>query len=626
FMAVNQETTKSKFALKLEEIFGLDLRSLAVFRIGLALIVIADLIGRAKALTAHYTDYGILPRSLLIDELLQPWYWSIHLFSGQPLVQWLLFLVAFFFAIAMLVGYRTRLATIATWAFVISVQNRNPALIFAADDVLRAILFWAMFLPLGACYSIDSALNLSTKPLPKRIVSGATFALLIQICYVYIWSAAYKTQSPLWWPDGDAVYYSLSFDQYATGFGEFLLSFPIPLLRLLTLVTLVFEWVGPLIIFIPFRTSFFRCVAIISFTLLHFTFGLTFELGIFPFLSIFSWLALTPSFVWDAFAQRIATPQRGGLTIYYDAECGFCKKVVYLLRTFLILPKTPLLLAQDDPSIFADLQEKNSWVVVDWQGNRHFKWEGLSYVFSLSPIFGILAYIMRWKPMMSAGTKFYETIASNRKVAGKFTAPLKFHSSEIRSSSILNIATLLLLVYATIWNLKGFVQLTSQRGLLKSNILKSSQRVFKSKTLNSLEWIGGLTRLDQSWSIFAPAPPRDDGWPVIQGKLQDSSDVDVIRGKGSVSWEKPTIKERKAFYKNQQWRVYYINFNRAIGKKLYPSYGQYLCNQWNSKHRGGKQLDSLEIYFMDERTVPPGESQGIEKKSLWKQSCSKKPR
>ncbi|HEY9597184.1 MAG TPA: HTTM domain-containing protein [Cyanophyceae cyanobacterium] len=624
-MAVDQETTKSKFALKLEELFGLDLRSLAVFRIGLALIVIADLIGRAKALTAHYTDYGVLPRTLLFDGLLQPWYWSIHLISGQPLVQGLLFLVAFFFAIAMLVGYRTRLATIATWAFVISVQNRNPALIFAADDVLRAILFWAMFLPLGACYSIDSALNLSTKPLPKRVLSGATFALLVQICYIYIWSAAYKTQSNIWWPDGDAVYYSLSFDQYATSFGAFLLTLPIPLLRLITVVTLVFEWLGPLMIFIPFRTSFFRCVAITSFTLLHFTFGLTFELGIFPFLSIISWLALTPSFVWDKLGKRVATPQREGLTIYYDAECGFCKKVVYLLRTFLILPKTPLLLAQDDPSIFADMQEKNSWVVVDWQGNRHFKWEGLAYVFSLSPIFGLLASIMRWKPMMSAGTKFYETIASNRKVAGRFTAPFKFHSSEVRSSSILNVAALLLLVYATIWNLKGFVQLTSQRGLLKSNLLKSSQRVFKSKAINSLDWIGGLTRLDQSWSIFAPAPPKDDGWHIIQGKLQDGSEVDVMRGKGSVRWEKPTLKERKALYQNQQWRVYFINLERAIGKKLYPYYGQYVCNQWNSKHKGGKKLDSLEIYFMDERTVPPGQTQGVEKKSTWKQSCSDKP-
>jgi hypothetical protein len=80
-------------------------------------------------------------------------------------------------------------------------------------------------------------------------------------------------------------------------------------------------------------------------------------------------------------------------------------------------------MAQDDPSICADMEAKNSWVVVDWQENRHFKFEAIAYVCSLSPLFGPLAPILRLGPVMSVGTKFYETIASNRKIAGKFTAP-----------------------------------------------------------------------------------------------------------------------------------------------------------------------------------------------------------
>lgn len=613
---------KPKFALasKLEELFGFDLRSLAAFRIGVALIVLADLIIRSRDLEIFYSDSGVLPRTAL-DQIAHPLYWSFYALSGLPLVQGILFFLAGLIALALLVGYRTRLAAIATWALVISLHNRNPLLLFAGDDMLRALLFWAMFLPLGASYSIDSALNSSKQPLPKRILSGATVALTLQVFYVYIFSAGFKTTSDIWWPNLTAVYYALSFDQYAAPLGQFLLNFP-PLLTISTFATLVLEWIGPLFILVPIYTTVFRTATVITFILLHVGFGLTLHIGLFPALGIFTWLVFIPTDIWDAIYKRIYTPQRAGLTIYYDADCGFCKKVVHLIRTFLILPKTPLLMAQDDPSICADMQEKNSWVVVDWEGNRHFKWEAIAYVCSLSPIFWPLAPILRWGPFMSVGTKVYETIATNRKFAGNFTKPLKFRPLEVQPSRTLNIVTLLLLAYVTLWNFRSLVDLTSQRGTLKSKPLLASQRILKSKAFNSVDWISRLLRLDQSWSIFAPAPPRDDGWYVIPAKLKDGTEVDLLKDGQPVSWEKPSISTRNAIYRNMQWRTYFINLNRNIGKALYPYYAKYLCRNWNARHKGDRQLDSFEIYFMNERTVPPGETQTVKKTSTFKQSCS----
>ncbi|NET75069.1 hypothetical protein [Okeania sp. SIO1F9] len=610
--------------LKLDEIIGLDLRSLAIFRIGLALMTLTDIIIRSQALNAHYTDNGLLPRSALID-MLNPWDWSINLISGHPFIQGLIFAVAIFFALAMLFGYRTRLATIATWALIISLNNRNPVLIFAADHVLRAMLFWSMFLPLGACYSIDSALNSARNPLPKRVCSGATLAFLIQLCYIYIWSAAFKTKSDIWWPDGDAVYYSLSFDQYSTAFGQFLLSFPQEILKLLTISALIFEWVGPLIIFIPFRNALFRCIAIVSFVLLHIGFELCFHIGILSYLSIVNWLALTPSVIWDKAEQKIENQQRQGLTIYYDADCGFCKKVVYLLRTFLILPKTPILMAQDYPSIYEDMLAENSWVVEDWQQNRYFKWEGIIYVVSLSPLFSFLVPILKWQPLKSLGTKIYETIASNRQFAGKFTAPLKFRPIEVCPSLILNLITITLLLLTTMWNFRSFVKQTyASRQEQKNDWITASHKLLNRRTLQYIHPIGYMTRLDQTWSIFAPAPPRDDGWHVIEGKLKDGSTVNVLAEKQPISWDKPNIKQRQELYETIQWRVYFITLNRAVGKKLYPDYAAYLCRQWNSTHKGQKQLDGLIIYYMDERTVPPNEIQTVEKTVHYEKYCSNK--
>jgi predicted DCC family thiol-disulfide oxidoreductase YuxK len=585
-----------------QEVFGLDLRSLAVFRIGLAAVLLTDLLTRFGDLTAHYTDAGVLPLSIL-PEVAKSGYWSLHALSGQPILQILLFGIAALMGIAMLVGYRTRLATIASWILLISLHNRNPALIFAADDVLRALMFWAMFLPLGASYSIDSALNNSPNKLPERVVSAATVALMVQQCFIYIFSAMFKARSPIW-TEGSAVYYSLSFDQYATPLGHFLLNLS-PLLPLFTHSTLLLEALGPLLLFVPFRNSFFRQVAIVTFISLHLGFGLTLNLGIFPCLSVVSWLAFIPSSFWNRLHKRLQTPERQGLRIYYDADCGFCKKVVHLLRTLLILPGTPLLMAQDDPEIHADMQAYNSWVIVDWQEKRRFKFEGIIYVVSLSPLLHWLAPLLAWKPMLIAGTRFYETIATNRKTAGKFTKPFKFRPLAAKTPRAVNAIVLLLLLYTFVWNVSSYMP-----------------DWFKRRTWDRTEFIGRMTRLDQSWSIFAPAPPRDDGWYVMPGQLQDGSEVNVLNKAVPVSFDKPTLGERSAIYHNMQWRTYFINLNRSIGEKLYPGYAEYVCRNWNARHPATQRLDRFDVYFMDERTVPPGQQQPVEKTRVWQQSCS----
>ncbi|NJL82554.1 MAG: DUF393 domain-containing protein [Chloroflexaceae bacterium] len=462
---------------------------------------------------------------------------------------------------------------IATWAMMLSIHQRNPVVLFAADYVLEALLFWSMFLPLGARYSVDNAMNTAADPLPKQIVSGATVALVFQQCFIYSGSAAYKTKSPIWWPDGDAVYYALHFDQYATAIGQFFGNFPPELLKLMTFGALGFEWLGPLLLLIPFRVSLFRNIAIISFILLHLSFGLFFTLGIFPFLSIASWLAFIPSTVWDGLDKRTYREDRAGLTIYFDADCGFCKKVVHLLRTFLILPGTPLLKAQDaaDPTIYEEMERINSWVVVDWQQHRHYQWEAIAYVCSLSPLWGWLAPLLRWGPFMAVGTNFYKFIATNRRLMGTFTAPLQFRPLEVRPTRLGAVVALSLLLLTSVWLVKDFVEQSyDRRREQPQDWVTSSRNFLNRRTFQHLDGLARFLRLDQSWSIFAPNPPSDDGWHVAAGTLVTGETVEVLSGKSEVSFEKPTLAQRNARYGNMQWRTFYINLNRSIGEKLYP--------------------------------------------------------
>ncbi|MGB3294083.1 MAG: hypothetical protein WBB01_13940, partial [Phormidesmis sp.] len=296
----------------------------------------------------------------------------------------------------------------------------------------------------------------------------------------------------------------------------------------------------------------------------------------------------------------------------------------------LVLPRTPLATAQSLPEINQAMETQNSWVIVDWKGQHHYKFEGIAYVVSLSPVFCFLAPILRWGPVMAVGTRFYEWIATHRKIAGRFTRPFKFKPLIVRNPRWLNALALLLIALTFMWNLQSIV---THRAFVDSSqtAIGIIRRVAKSRTAQRIDWLSETTRLDQSWSIFAPGPPRDDGWHVVTGTpLIDSSaikdasgvadEIDVLRPDRAVTFDKPSLGDRAQFYKNMQWRTFYINLNRQIGQKVFPDYGSYLCRQ---SARKGYPLEEMQVYFMDERTAEPGEAQSVEQKLIWEQTCQK---
>jgi hypothetical protein len=95
-----------------------------------------------------------MPRTVLVEQLLSPWAFSLHLMNGGRLFQALLFGVAALAAFGMLVGYRTRLMTFVVWVLLLSIQVRNPLLNGSESPMLRMMFFWGMLLPLGSYWSV----------------------------------------------------------------------------------------------------------------------------------------------------------------------------------------------------------------------------------------------------------------------------------------------------------------------------------------------------------------------------------------------------------------------------------------------------------------------------------------
>jgi Vitamin K-dependent gamma-carboxylase len=260
-------------------------------------LLLVDLAARARDLRAHYTDFGILPRAELG---LYTWrtVWTLHgVASPHPALVAALFALAAAFAVLLALGWRTRLATFVSWLLLTSLQYRNPALVFGGDVMLRMLLFWGLFLPLGARWSVDA----NRRPPSDSYASVASFALIVQVGLVYVFSALNRT-GPTWW-DGRALHDALHFDQFASGVGIWLRGHE-AWLPPMTYAAIWFEALGALLAVAPIATGPLRTLAVALFLGFHATLGALFQIGLFPAVFAVAWIGLLPTWFWDRVAPR----------------------------------------------------------------------------------------------------------------------------------------------------------------------------------------------------------------------------------------------------------------------------------------------------------------------------------
>lgn len=281
----------------------LDLRSLALFRIGLGAVLLLDLVLRAQDLVAHYTAAGILsleqlpPSSPLITALAP----HLHVTSIGATV--CLFGVSAAAAAAVMLGVKTRWMVALSWFMLHSLQLRNPFVNHAGDKLLILLLFWAIFLPLDRYYTLGKRPQRAGLPATRRIASFATAALVIQIASVYFMSALRKGGDM--WHDGTAIWYALQIDQYARPWTRSLLEFP-SLLKALTWSTLAVEYLAPCLLLIgPGR---FRMVGVVMLAGLPLGFLCSLELGIFPLVGLVGMIPLIPQRITGSSSSREQPP------------------------------------------------------------------------------------------------------------------------------------------------------------------------------------------------------------------------------------------------------------------------------------------------------------------------------
>lgn len=295
---------------------GVDPRALGVFRVALALLLLADLlVYRLPGVEPFYTDAGVLPRSTLAEAYPLLDAVSIHALSGSARVQTGLIAVAALAAVCLLVGYRTRAATGVSVVLLASLYARNPYVINGGNTILVVFLFVSLFLPLDARWSLGGSRRGGV--VERRVCSVGTAVTLLTLVSIYAANAVSKYRSDAWL-SGVAVPRIFRLGEFTVGLGPLLSEYAA------VLAAVNWLWIALLSasVLLVVATGRLRTAVALAFVAAHLGMAATMRLAVFPFVMISVLLLFLPPGVWDsveAVASKLRIPGRStGHTVRSD--------------------------------------------------------------------------------------------------------------------------------------------------------------------------------------------------------------------------------------------------------------------------------------------------------------------
>lgn len=189
---------------------SIDGATLALFRIGLAILVLVDLGFHLRKADRLFGPYGVLDYAQWRKDFSHTYMSALHYMPASTGSVHLLMALHGAAALCLLVGFMPQLAALVCFGCVVSLHGRNPFLTNSGDVVIRISLFWMIFADSGQV----AAVNALIWPDPDGMIDPWVQRLLmIQISIVYFKSMYWKLFGEKWL-SGRAVYYVLSIMRY----------------------------------------------------------------------------------------------------------------------------------------------------------------------------------------------------------------------------------------------------------------------------------------------------------------------------------------------------------------------------------------------------------------------------
>jgi hypothetical protein len=177
--------------------------TLGLIRIAFGILAVAWGVSLLPDLFELFGKNGVAPR-----QPADPYAWGLFEYwsSDRALLIGCIALVVA--AIAMTVGWHSRLAALVVFVLILSFQHRNPAVFNSGDVVVRIEALILALSPCGAALSLDQRRRTSTFWSAQLHAPWTVRLLQIQLSVIYLGSVRSKMSGDTW-PRGTAVSYAL---------------------------------------------------------------------------------------------------------------------------------------------------------------------------------------------------------------------------------------------------------------------------------------------------------------------------------------------------------------------------------------------------------------------------------
>lgn len=530
--------------------FSFDPRSLGVFRIAYATLLLVNLAWRYEDVDIWYTNEGLFPNHTLLWRPASRYIFSFFftLSTHSEARAGFAFCAVVFFVF--LLGYRTKLFHALSLLCLVSVNSRISLLENGGDMVMNLLCLYTLFLPLGARFSIDSLRtslrNFEEKTpadLANREASSGTqapvvhlvvFTMLLQWTLIYYFNVIHKTGQS--WINGSAVHYTLHQDRLNTAFAVWIReNVPYPTLQFLTYGTIVIEALGVLLIASPFLQRWTRLGAVLLMPTLHIGFASCLDLGPFSYAMMCFFLLLIHRDHWDALT-RFFRGNRTPRVVLYDSDCGVCllsaRVIARLDRLELLrfesnqnvelLPEGVTQEVVQDTIVVLDPETKQVWT----------RGDALVAIVRMLPLGSLLSLPLRIPGLRQLINAAYDRFARNRLNVSTWLGLGACGLPSERSSKAIPIDPLAApskMFRARVLHWGSQLAVALLMVALCGEIVKANASVPRWMRYHQPEFFQQVVeypRLLQGWRMFAPEAPTEDFMIQVDAVTIDGRHVD----------------------------------------------------------------------------------------------------
>jgi uncharacterized membrane protein YphA (DoxX/SURF4 family) len=270
---------------------------LAAFRIGVAIVLLADVLGTYLPQCADFFGCGGLGSPEVFAGRNGPGHlrWSLlRDLTDAGSLQAVLLLWAGA-AACLLLGILPRLSAAVAWALSVSVFNLGYYLHNSGDNVRSIALFYLIFCPSAAAWSLPAWWrNRGRRPGPVYVHPWPLRLLFFQLVLIYFYNGVYKLSGEAW--RSGEVLHSVLANLAWTRMAYAQLPLPQEFLSVLTYVVLFWELLFPVLVLLPSL----RTPALWLGVLFHLGTAVHLQLILFPFYMLCLYLPLVP---WERYAD-----------------------------------------------------------------------------------------------------------------------------------------------------------------------------------------------------------------------------------------------------------------------------------------------------------------------------------